>query len=481
MSLEKFLQDNYGFSNFRPGQKEVIETLVAQTSLLAILPTGNGKSLCYQFIGKYLHIRTLIISPLLSLMQDQVSQMHFQGEKKAIAITSELSFEDKKKIIKNLDEYMYIFVAPEMLQRPDLKEKLQKIAIGLLVIDEAHCISQWGPDFRPDYLDLGNIKKMLANPLTLALTATATPTVQKDICQQLGLKKVYHRSVDRPNIYLGVLIVNDALEKKEELLKLVEKLCGPGLIYFSSKKMADDVSIWLNEKSQLRVAAYHANLALSERYKVQRQFINDELDIVCATSAFGMGINKANIRYVIHYHLPADLGSYLQEIGRAGRDDKQSCAILLYQKGDENIQRRLAENTLPSEREVKQYFMIKQRENHKVIGAVTEQALLIDKFKKMGFTQEKLVSFWQRRKEEKRQALLAMIKYATTKACKRQFILNYFSEETQVVHNDTNCCNLNDETFPLKSLGLFRKKMIDQVDNRKDYHEILKELFNVGN
>ena len=311
-NLEQFLKQTYHFSSFRPGQKEVIKTLLARQSMLAILPTGNGKSLCYQFYGRYTNKRVLIVSPLLSLMQDQVSQMKYQGYQQVIALTSEQDYLTRQKVLANLGAYQYIFLAPEILQNQQVKQALQTLKIGLLVVDEAHCISTWGPDFRPNYLQLGKLQRLLGQPLTLALTATATPKVKEDICQQLGLSKVYQRSVNRENIYLEVLKVASQSQKDQKLLELVNYLQGPGLIYFSSKKLADRLAKWLGQRSQLRVAAYHAGLSHLDRYSIQQQFLQGQLDLVCATSAFGMGVNKEDIRYVIHYHLPSDLNSYVQ-------------------------------------------------------------------------------------------------------------------------------------------------------------------------
>ena len=475
-NLEQFLKQTYHFSSFRPGQKEVISALLAKQSMLAILPTGNGKSLCYQFYGRYTNKRVLIVSPLLSLMQDQVSQMKYQGYQQVIALTSEQDYLTRQKVLANLGAYQYIFLAPEILQNQLVKQALQTHKIGLLVVDEAHCISTWGPDFRPDYLQLGKLQRLLGQPLTLALTATATPKVKEDICQQLGLSKVYQRSVNRENIYLEVLKVASQSQKNQKLLELVNYLQGPGLIYFSSKKLADRLAKWLGQRSQLRVAAYHAGLSHLDRYSIQQQFLQGQLDLVCATSAFGMGVNKEDIRYVIHYHLPSDLNSYVQEIGRAGRDGKQSCAILLYQAGDEFIQRQLLENTLPAPLEISQYFMSKAQGQSKISS---EKQRLLASFNDQVAGEQRALTFFAARKKERLTALKQMATYAKTSGCLRQYILTYFAEKPGQ-HNDYNCCHNADYWQTLAQLGLKRKSRDERSNacaGEFEYQTILAQLF----
>ena len=467
--LEEFLQANYGFEQFRPGQKEVLTELLDHKSLLAILPTGNGKSLCYQFYGHYTNQRVLIVSPLLALMQDQVNQMRYQGYGRVVALTSEQDYFTRRLVLENLASYQYIFLAPEILQNQAIMARLKQVGIGLLVVDEAHCISVWGPDFRPDYLKLGQLRQALQQPVTLALTATATPKVANDIKQQLGLTNVYRRSVNRPNIYLDVIKVADQKEKDQRLLQLVTFLAGPGLVYFSSKKLASKLARWLTDNSDLKVAAYHAGLSMAERYSVLQQFLQGQLDVVCATSAFGMGINKGDIRYVIHYHLTGDLNNYVQEIGRAGRDGLQSAALLLYQPGDEYLQKQLIDSSLPTTIEIEAYFKGGRlpKEKIRLLAGISQEKS----------RSEELTAFFEHRRAERLAALDKMVVYANSSGCLRQVILDYFDEKA-LVHKSAHCCHANALFETLTQLGLKKtEKRPVKPQERQGYEYYLQKLF----
>ncbi|WP_395538069.1 RecQ family ATP-dependent DNA helicase [Lactiplantibacillus pentosus] len=356
--LYQLLKTKYGFDEFRPGQLAVIQDLLAGQDVLAVLPTGTGKSLIYQLVGTVVPGIVVVVSPLISLMQDQVARLNYQGEKQVAALTSQLDFSARQQLLANLNQVKFLFISPEMLQQTVVQDALAKLTIALLVIDEAHCISTWGPDFRPDYRRLGPIRQQLGTPRTLMLTATATPQVRQDILTQLNATDAQQvlYSVNRPNIYLAVEAVNDEVDKRATLQHLVTSSRGPAIVYFTSKRQTDLIAEWLRTTTKLRVAAYHAGLAAEDRFKIQQQFMADQLDVICATSAFGMGINKADIRLVIHYHLPTTLADYVQEIGRAGRDGQQALAVMLYAPGDENLVRNLNELTAATPNEVQQDF-----------------------------------------------------------------------------------------------------------------------------
>ncbi len=477
--LIKYLKINFGFSSFKPGQQDVIQNLLAGHSTLGILPTGTGKSLCYHFFGSYTDSKVLVISPLLSLMQDQVEQMHLKGEKRVIALNSNLSFQGKKQILRNLNEYYFFYLAPEMLSNPQVIQAFKKIKIGLLVVDEAHCISAWGPDFRPDYLRLGKIRAALDQPLTLALTATATKHVAQDIISQLNLPattKLVRHSVDRTNIFLAVEKISEKKQKNQRLIELIDKLPVPGLVYFSSKKQCTQIAELLQVKTKLRVAAYHAGMPSNERYAVQQQFLGDKIDLICATSAFGMGINKSNIRYVIHYHISQDLESYVQEIGRAGRDGKQSLAIVLYSVKDKYLQARLALSALPTSDELDIYQRSQKVLLNNAVSA--ENAQLVLRYQQMGISFSKMADIFAQRRHQKMRALQRITAYINTTGCKRKFILDYFGEHEKMIHNRV-CCQIGNTEFdPTALFGLPRKNLppVEQSEV-KDYRQILRKLF----
>ncbi|HHU20277.1 MAG TPA: ATP-dependent DNA helicase RecQ [Bacilli bacterium] len=357
--LEKQLNKYFGYPTFRPGQKEIIEDILNGKHVFATLPTGSGKSICYQLPSMMIDGKVIVVTPLLSLMEDQVKQLKKRGFKQAVAINSFNTTVERRSILNQLDAYQLIYLSPEMLQNKYVITKLRQLKISLFVIDEAHCISQWGHEFRPDYLKLNQAIEHLGDPTILALTATATPDVQKDIINHFYkikfTKHIY--PIDRDNISLIVEQLNHRSEKDAYLINLFQKWSVPTIIYFTSRKEAERVATLLGEKfSQLSVSYYHGELETSERLLIQEQFMENQIDIICATSAFGMGIDKQNIRLVIHYHIPTQLESLIQEIGRAGRDQLSSVSISLIAPNDDILPRRLIETELPSTEMVESLF-----------------------------------------------------------------------------------------------------------------------------
>ncbi|WP_147533822.1 RecQ family ATP-dependent DNA helicase [Bacillus marasmi] len=460
MILTNILKKQFHYDSFRVGQEEVISSVLSGQNTLAMLPTGTGKSLCYQLPGYILDGLILVVSPLLSLMQDQVEQMKMKGEKRVIAINSFLSPQQRKTVLKNIGYYKYLFISPEMLRYEPIMYVLVQQKISLFVIDEAHCISQWGYDFRPDYLKLGEIRSRLGKPVTLALTATATAEVRQDIKKSLELDQCYEivYSVDRPNISISIEKVSDQVEKLERVQQLVERLTGPGIIYFSSKRLAEQVASYLHTNSGVNVMAYHGGMEQEQRILIQQQFLHGQLDVICATSAFGMGVNKENIRFVIHYHMPLQLEAYIQEIGRAGRDGDRSVAILLYSPGDEAMAFNLAETELPSMEQIDYLASVtnghiesvfQDSENWKTYAGFTEtQWRIIAEFLQMASTNhinapfKALCDYVDNRIMVKRANIISMTRFIHSETCRRNEILSYFKEDTHMVGTRKNCCDI---------------------------------------
>ncbi|MBT2686932.1 RecQ family ATP-dependent DNA helicase [Bacillus sp. ISL-47] len=498
MNLETILQKTFGYTSFRPGQKEIIASVLSGMDTLAMLPTGTGKSLCYQFPGYLLEGQVIIISPLLSLMQDQAEQLMLSGEKKVIAFNSFLTHEEKRQSLMNLRHFKFIFISPEMLHFDAVLSQLKKLHIALFVVDEAHCISQWGYDFRPDYLKLGEVRMKLGNPLTLALTATATPEVKGDITKSLGITEgnEFIYSVDRPNISLSVERLNSYRDKIERLAELAETIEGPGIIYFSSKKMAEQSAELLRGRGVGRVMAYHGGMDQESRILVQQQFIHGQLDLICATSAFGMGINKENIRYVIHFHMPMQIESYLQEIGRAGRDGDKSIAILLYAPGDEQLPYQLAESELPDKVQI-DWIKGWLEDNPAVISSLsqyeeqlrqlsgltdTQWRVFEDFFQrksKQGISLEQIVLemkiYNQKRLESKKQSIEEVYSWMSMNICRREHILSHFNEQkTDVIANCCDVCGLELNDFTKKT------SKVNQENSLYDWKNHLDALLNPG-
>lgn len=476
IDLERFLKEKFHLEKFRNGQREVITSVLKGEHTVAMLPTGTGKSLCYQFPGYLLKGQVIIVSPLLSLMQDQVEQLKINGEKNVVAINSFLTPFEKRGILSRLASYKFLFISPEMLHVEGILNRLKELHISLFVIDEAHCISQWGYDFRPDYMKLGQIRELLGNPLTLSLTATATRTVIEDIIGSLKLEswEEHIYSIDRANIAMKVETFSDYTEKRQRLFELTNSLGGPGIIYFSSRRLAEEMAVVLKERGMTGVEAYHGNMDQESRILIQQQFIQGQLQCICATSAFGMGINKENVRYVIHFHMPLQVESYLQEIGRAGRDGKGSIAILLYSPGDDQLLGQLLQNELPDSKQVAalaRYFALfpdaarnlKKYETDicNATGLTETQWRVTEDFyhshhsHEIETTMAKFATFTNERRQHKLGKLQQMKSFVESQGCRREKVLNYFGEAKKMeIDNCCDPCGLNMDVFEEKASNL---------------------------
>jgi ATP-dependent DNA helicase RecQ len=395
---DELLKKYWGYSEFLPHQKEIIESILNGHDTLAIMATGGGKSLCYQLPSLYLGGLTVVISPLISLMKDQVDDLNARGIP-AAAYNSALEYRERTRIENELKEgsLRLLFISPEKCMQPNFLESLRASPIHLIAIDEAHCISEWGHNFRPEYRQLAQLKKVFPAVPLVALTATAIPEVRRDICEQLGLShaREFIGSFNRKNLQYRII------PKKNPMVFLANYVGrhrnDSGIIYCLSKRETEEIASDL-QKRGFGAQAYHAGLSKPVREKVQDAFIHDTINIVCATVAFGMGIDKPDVRYVIHYDLPKTVESYYQETGRAGRDGQYSECILLYSRGD--------------------YSRVRSMLEHDDAG---EQNLRIALKK-----------------------LQDMTGYCETTTCRRKFLLNYFGEE----YTDENCASCDNCDHP---------------------------------
>jgi ATP-dependent DNA helicase RecQ len=333
----KVLQEVFGYSSFRPGQKEIITAALAGRDCIGIMPTGAGKSLTYQIPARVLGGTTLVVSPLIALMKDQVDGVNENGLR-ATFLNSSLPPEERRRREEGLaaGAYELVYAAPEGIEA-SVGRALSRARVRLVAVDEAHCISQWGHDFRPAYRNLAGLKRRFGGLPVLALTATATPQVGQDIITQLGMEDpiTFRGSFFRPNLKLHAYKKGDGQTKtRDAILRFIRSRRGEsGIVYCITRKSVESIASFLQEAG-IRAAAYHAGLDPGERDRVQDAFLRDDYDVVVATIAFGMGINKSNIRYVVHRDMPRSVESYYQEIGRAGRDGLPSDCLMFYSWAD---------------------------------------------------------------------------------------------------------------------------------------------------
>ncbi|HEV2799033.1 MAG TPA: ATP-dependent DNA helicase RecQ [Pyrinomonadaceae bacterium] len=338
--MNRTMREFFGIRRLREGQEEVIRSIIGGRDTLAIMPTGAGKSLCYQLPALHLPGTTLIVSPLISLMKDQVDKLEEAGID-AAQVNSALTGREARENVARIEkrESDFVFTTPERLTTPDFLASLKDHKINFVVIDESHCISEWGHDFRPSYLALGAAIKALGSPPVLALTATATPEVVADIQKQLGLRQMHvvNTGIYRPNLRYEVFRVTNDGEKRRHLAELLRESEGIGIVYCATVKTVEELMDFF-QGTDIHIRPYHGKLAASERKENQELFMSGALKAVIATNAFGMGIDKPDIRFVVHYQMPGSIEAYYQESGRAGRDGEEARCILFYQLDDRRTQ-----------------------------------------------------------------------------------------------------------------------------------------------
>ncbi|WP_421378682.1 DNA helicase RecQ [Bacillus salacetis] len=395
---KNYLKEYFGYENFRPGQDEIIQSVLFGNNTAGIMPTGGGKSICYQIPALLMEGITLVVSPLISLMKDQVDALNQTGISATFINSSLTQAEIERRLSEaELGVYKLIYIAPERLESPYFVQYLRSLPIPLVAVDEAHCISQWGHDFRPSYLRIKDLLQGLpSNPVVLALTATATPQVQSDICSSLEIEEenTYITGFSRENLSFKVIKGQDRSQYALHYVRTNKD--ESGIIYAATRKEVDSLYNKL-KKQGVAVGKYHGGMSDVQRNEMQEEFLKDNLQVIVATNAFGMGINKSNVRYVLHYQLPKNMESYYQEAGRAGRDGGESECVVLYSPQDVQIQRFLiSQNTLDPARHTQELLKLRQ-----------------------------------------------MVDYCHTEGCLQEFILRYFGDEEAAPCG--KCSNCTDE------------------------------------
>ncbi|HET9960237.1 MAG TPA: ATP-dependent DNA helicase RecQ [Polyangiaceae bacterium] len=475
--LRREARRRFGVTSFRPGQLDLLRCVLAGRDAVGVLPTGAGKSLCFQLPALFLPKPTLVVSPLIALMQDQ--QEKTQALQIASAkVDSTLSAPEEREVRDEVKRGSHdlVYVTPERLENAEYLQLLGRAGASLVVIDEAHCVSRWGHDFRPAYLALRTAIEALGGPPVLALTATATPAIVADITEQLGLRspRVINTGIDRENLFLEVHRTPSEAAKQERVIELVRGEAGPKIVYAATVRHTEQVFEWLTQAG-VSAGRYHGKLPTKERQRVQRAFMADEIETMVATNAFGLGVDKPNVRHVIHYEFPDSLEAYYQEAGRAGRDGEPCRASLLYRLEDKRVQSYFLGGKHPTGQQVMGVLRALEtlgaehgrvqltldriravadlpKNRVKVILAQLERARLIRrvglKFEQERVVRgpgeiERLVNEHDARHAEDRERIEAIMHYAQTTECRWKVLQRYFGNES--ASDCGHCDNCRDQ------------------------------------
>ncbi len=470
--LQAVAQERFGYESLSSGQEMAVRAVLDGHDTLAVMPTGSGKSAIYQLAAFLIPGVTVVVSPLIALQRDQVQAITEQNVGEAAVINSAVTQSDRQEAFRNLKQgdLEFLFLAPEQFNNAETLEQLQSAKPSLFVIDEAHCMSSWGHDFRPDYLRLGIVIEALGHPRVLALTATASPPVREEIVQRLGMQNpaVIVRGFDRPDIYLEVRRFDDETEKQAALIDCARTAAKPGIIYAATRKRTEEIAQELQEAG-ITTAFYHAGMKSADRQQTEAAFLQDEVEVLVATTAFGMGVDKPNVRFVFHADISDSLDSYYQEIGRAARDRQPAEAILFYNPDDLKLRRFFASGgQLETEQVIQVAETLQQQEEPiapkelqeqvdlsqtKVktalsrlteVGAVetlpTGEVAVSDETEDLEVAATAAVEAQERQRQFERSRLEMMRSYAELRDCRREYLLNYFGEEYQKPCNNCDNC-----------------------------------------
>ncbi len=459
-TLGAALRRHFGFDHFRPGQEEALRVLLGGAHTLVVMPTGAGKSLIYQLAAMLLPGAALVVSPLIALMKDQVDSLARRGIP-ATYINSAVAIPEQRRRLADLiaGKHKIVLVAPERLRSRGFRDALRTAKVSLLVVDEAHCVSEWGHDFRPDYLHIADVWRELGRPLTLALTATATVQVQQEIVRLLGLPDAQRlvTGFNRPNLLFEVFTAFNQAAKLELLREFLTDTEGPGIIYAGTRSNTEEVAVFAQEVIGIETAYYHAGLDTNTRARLQDAFMAGDLSLIVATNAFGMGIDRPDVRFVLHYGIPSTLEAYYQEAGRAGRDGLPARACLLYSPKDRSLQEWLIDSNAPSPAEIRKAhgFLVRTPQaSFEEIEVATglpqvKARIAVEALEAAGIIQRGLSSVTgaefkvqpihdsdldaigvrvKARQQYRRSLLAKMVEYAETSRCRRRVILDYFGD-----------------------------------------------------
>ncbi|MCU0551654.1 MAG: ATP-dependent DNA helicase [Leptolyngbya sp. Prado105] len=463
VSIQKLAETYLGYEDLRPGQEAAIQSILDQRDTLAVMPTGSGKSAIYQLAAAQIPGSTIVISPLLALQRDQVESIAQEDIDvgHAAVLNSTITATERAKILDRWTQgdLEFLFLAPEQFNNPDTIELFQLVKPSLFVVDEAHCVSEWGHDFRPDYLRLGTVAQALGHPPILALTATASPPVREEIVQRLGMDnpRVIVRGFNRPNFHLYVKrFEKDDDEKRAALIKRVQKFQKPGIVYAATRKITEQLAAELSEAG-ISAIAYHAGLKTKEREQAQTAFMNDAAEVIVATTAFGMGVDKPNVRFVLHYNISDSIDAYYQEIGRAGRDGEPAKIVLFYTPDDLNLRKFFSgggkldseaivevATTIQAQTEpihpkaLKQVIdlsqtkirtALSQLEDVGVVESLPTGEVIANDVSELEQVAETVIEAQACKLQVERSRLEMMRAYAEVRDCRRNFLLNYFGEQ----------------------------------------------------